>query len=183
MTHNFKAILKNEKGFTLMEILVVLAIFLIIHTIIIIYSHEPLVEYTEKQLMNQNELLIRMAQLRSIETLEPHRFWVINCRNIVVKNRSTREFIFEQTLPPHIDMLISTPTSSFIFNTRGNVQDFGGLSYHFGRVSYRYSVNIGKGNILDKGVFYDAARDNTCRNVVSSRHFIFSHIDDHSDNT
>lgn len=176
-------ILKNEKGFTLMEILVVLAIFLIIHTIIIVYSHEPLVEYTEKQLMNQNELLIRMAQLRSIETLERHNFWVINCRKAVVRNQITHELLFEQTLPPHIDMLISTPTSSFVFNARGNVQDFGGLSYHFGRVSYRYSLNIGKGTILDKGVFYDAARDNTCRNVVSSRHFIFSHIDNHSDHT
>ena len=180
MERSVKTILKNEKGFTLIEMLVVLAIFLVIHVAILYFSHEPIVEFTEKQLMNQNELLIRRAQLLTIETLNAHSFRVVNCRTIYITDRSKNIEIYEQILPKHIDMLIATSNSSLIFNTRGNVQEIGGLTYSFGRESHRYSVNLGKATILEKGVFYDPERDNTCRDNVSSRHFILSHINNHS---
>ncbi|MGN7479423.1 prepilin-type N-terminal cleavage/methylation domain-containing protein [Solibacillus silvestris] len=178
--HRIKALLNDERGFTLLEMLVVLAIFLIVQSAILYFSHEPLVDYTEKQVMSQNELLIRMAQLSSIETGSPHSFQVVNCNRIIIKERNQPVHLYDQRLPRHVELFLSTPGSSLIFNTRGNVQAFGRLTYHFENVSYQYSINIGKGRILDKEVFHGATGHNTCGNIVSGRHFIFSLFDDHS---
>ena len=97
MEEKIKSILKNEKGFTLMEMLVVLSIFLVVSTAILLFSHKPFLDYTEKQLMNQNELLIRMTQLRAIEKENPHSFQIINCRRIVIKEINKEEIVFEES--------------------------------------------------------------------------------------
>lgn len=180
MDFKIKTILTNEKGFTLLEMLVVLSIFLVVSTAILLFSHKPFLDYTEKQLMNQNELLIRMTQLMSIEKENPHSFEIINCRRIRIKARNQERIIYEQRVPNHIEIFISTPSSSFIFNTKGNVHAFGGFTYHFENVSYQYSVNIGKARILEKGVFHDTGRPNSCRNTAGSGHIIFSDFNNDS---
>ncbi|MBD8035062.1 MULTISPECIES: prepilin-type N-terminal cleavage/methylation domain-containing protein [Solibacillus] len=175
-----KSVLTNEKGFTLMEMLVVLSIFLVVSTAILLFSHKPFLDYTEKQLMNQNELLIRMTQLISIEKENPHSFEIVNCRRIRIKERNKEGVIYEQMVPNHIEIFITTPNSRLIFNTEGNTNAFGRIMYHFENVSYQYSVNIGKARILEKEVFHDTGRPNACGNTFSSRHSIFPDFNNNS---
>ena len=163
-----------------MEMLVVLSIFLVVSTAILLFSHKPFLDYTEKQLMNQNELLIRMTQLRAIEKENPHSFQIINCRRIVIKEINKEEVVFEQRVPDHIEVFLSTSSSRLTFNTKGNAHSFGRITYHFENVSYQYSVNIGKARILEKEVFHDTGRPNACGNTVGSRHSIFSDFNNDS---
>ena len=163
-----------------MEMLIVLFIFLVVNSAILYFSQNPLMEYTEKQVMNQNEILIRMTQLLSIETGTSHSFEIINCHRIQVMDRSTSNIIYDRGISRPIDMYLSTPHNRLVFNTRGNVQAFGRLTYHFENISHQYSVNIGKARILEKEVFHEPGRTNSCRNTVSSRHFIFPFLDNHS---
>lgn len=180
MELKIKSFLKNEKGFTLIEMLVVLSIFLVVSSAILLFSHKPFLDYTEKQLMNQNELLIRMTQLISIEKENPHSFEIVNCRRIRVREKNKEGVIYEQRVPNHIEIFISTPSSSLTFNTKGNAHAFGRITYHFENVSYQYSVNIGKARILEKEVFHDTGRPNACGNTVGSRHSIFSDFNNDS---
>lgn len=163
-----------------MEMLIVLLIFLVVSSAILHFSHKPLLEYTEKKVMTQNEMLIRMAQLLSIEMGSHHSFEIINCHRIQVRERNTSNIVYDQRIPDPIEIYLSTPNHRLIFNTRGNVQAFGRLTYHFKNVTYQYSVNIGKARILEKEVFHEPGRPNSCRNAISSRHFIFSIFDNDS---
>ena len=173
MKLKIRTVLTNAKGFTLLEMLVVLSIFMVVSTAILFFSHKPLLDFTEKQLMNQNELLIRMTQLISIEKENPHSFEIVNCRRIRIREMNREGVIYEQMVPSHIEIFITTPNSRLSFNTKGNAHAFGRIMYHFENVSYQYSVNIGKARILEKEVFHDTGRPNACRNTVGSRHFIF----------
>ncbi|MER1988337.1 MAG: prepilin-type N-terminal cleavage/methylation domain-containing protein [Solibacillus isronensis] len=180
MKEKVKSLVTDEKGFTLLEMLIVLFIFLVVNTAILYISQKPLMEYTEKQVMNQNEMLIRMTQLLSIEKGTSHSFEIINCHRIQVMEWPASNIIYDQRIARPIDMYLSTPHNRLVFNTRGNVQAFGRLTYHFENISHQYSVNIGKARILEKEVFHEPGRTNSCRNTVSSRHFIFPFIDNHS---
>ncbi|MGE7981240.1 prepilin-type N-terminal cleavage/methylation domain-containing protein [Solibacillus sp. NPDC093137] len=180
MKEKVKLLLTDEKGFTLMEMLIVLFIFLVVNSTILSLSQKPLMDYTEKQVMNQNEMLIRMTQLLSIETGTSHSFEIINCHRIQVMDWTTSNIIYDQRIARPIDMYLSTPHNRLLFNTRGNVQAFGRLTYHFENTSHQYSVNIGKARILEKEVFNEPGRTNSCRNTVSSRHLIFPFVDNHS---
>src|SRR5690606_17073592 len=177
MRRKVKLLLTDERGFTLLEMLIVLFIFLIINSAILYFSQKPLMDYTEKQVINQNEMFIRMAQLLSIETGTSHSFEIINCHRIRIRERNTFNIVYDQRIARPIHMFLSTPNSRLIFNAKGNVQAFGRLTYHFENISHQYSINIGKARILEKEVFHESKRANSCRNIVSSRHFIFSFVD------
>ncbi|MER2046927.1 MAG: prepilin-type N-terminal cleavage/methylation domain-containing protein [Solibacillus sp.] len=177
MMHKVKSLLTDEKGFTLLEMLIVLFIFLVVNSAILYFSQKPLMDYTEKQVMSQNEMLIRMTQLLSIETGTYHSFEIINCHRIQVRERNTSTIVFDHRIARPLDMYLTTPNNRLIFNTRGNVQAFGRLTYHFENKSYQYSINIGKARILEKEVFHEPGRTNSCRNTISSRHFIFPLVD------
>ncbi|MEK5185576.1 prepilin-type N-terminal cleavage/methylation domain-containing protein [Solibacillus sp. FSL R5-0449] len=162
MKQKIKSAVTDEKGFTLMEMLIVLFIFLVISSMILYFSQKPLMVYTEKQVMDQNEMLIRMTQLLSIEKGTPHSFEILNCQWIRIKERNTADIVYDQKIARPIDMFLSTPYNRLIFNTQGNVQAFGRLTYHFEDTSYQYSVNIGKARIFEKEVFHEPGRTNTC---------------------
>ncbi|WP_445783319.1 prepilin-type N-terminal cleavage/methylation domain-containing protein [Solibacillus sp. FSL W7-1436] len=180
MNGKVKSLLKDEKGFTLMEMLIVLFIFLVVNSAILYFSQNPLMEYTEKQVINQNEMLIRMTQLLSIEKGTPYTVEIINCQRIQVRERNNSGIVYDQRIARPIAMYLSTPNNRLVFNTKGNVQAFGQLTYHFENEIHQYSVNIGKARILEREVFHEPGRPNSCRNTVGSRHFILPYIDNHS---
>lgn len=149
-----KQIFHDERGFTLIEMLVVLTIVMVISTSIIYYSYGKFQKHLTYQTMNHFELLIRMTQMLAIEEQYPHTFTVINRKRIMIKRLAANEELMVIDLAPGHEMVLSTNKAQLHFRTNGNIQSFGGITYNFGDQSHNYSVNIGKGRIVKRGIVY-----------------------------
>ena len=170
----------SERGFTLIEMLVVLAIFMVISSSLLYVTTEKLTNYTNEQIIDQTEVLIRLAQVKSIESKSRYEIQVINCQMIRVKHYADQgEILFEQTLPKGMRIFISTSNYRISFRPNGNGNSAGSMSYHLNGKYYSYSLNIGKGRLIPKNVGEIPEGTNTCRYAASTRHPIFSNVDTH----
>lgn len=168
--------LRNERGFTLIEMLVVLAIFTVVCSTVVIFTTDKLANYTNEQFIDQTELLIRLAQVKAIETKSNYEFVVFNCREIKVRNFSNRdEILYHQILPKDIEIFLSTTNSKIIFNTKGNIRSSGTVMYHFNDYGYRFSINMGKGRHILKDVVEKSERLDSCGYAASGSHLILSY--------
>jgi competence protein ComGD len=150
-----KGVLNNERGFTLLEMLIVLTITMVICSVLLIISQEKLIKKINYQIMNQNELVFRMAQMKTVEEGDPYVFEVLNRTQVNVRHQLSGKSIYSNQLPDNVLLYVSAPYSQVRFKTNGNLQAFGSMSYHFDDVSYSYSINIGKGRIVLRNVVYD----------------------------
>lgn len=175
--------LHNERGFTLIEMLVVLAIFMVISSALLYVTTEKLTNYTNEQIIDQTEVLIRLAQVKSIETKSMYELYAFNCRDIMLRNSTNRdEILFEQTLPKGMELFISASSGKIRFHPDGNIRNAGSMSYHLDGFKYNFSINIGKGRLILKSVGKDPERANTCGYTASARHLIFSDVDTNPSN-
>lgn len=169
---------QNEKGFTLVEMLVVLVIFTIICSSVLFFTTEKLKNYTNEQFIDQTELLIRLAQIKAIETKSNYEFLIFNCRKITVRNFSKRdEILYDQELPAGIEIFLTTTNSRILFNNNGNIRSSGTIMYHFNNYAYHFSINMGKGRQILKDVIETSDRINSCGYTSSSGNLIFSNVD------
>lgn len=145
--------ISNEHGFTLIEMLMVLAIFMIISSSLLFVTTEKLTNYTHEQIIDHTEVLIRLAQVKSMETNSRYEISVFNCQKLIVKHQAnTQDILFEQQLPEGIKIFITTSTHKITFRPNGNVSTAGSMSYHLKGNYYNYSLNIGKGRLILKSV-------------------------------
>lgn len=143
-----KRLFQDERGFTLVEMLIVLTIVLVISSCVIFYSHEKLQKKIDYQLMNYIELLIRMTQLKAIEEQYPYLLYATNPSKIVIKKTNDSKEMLIYQLPEGHSIKIFTSNTRLYFKTNGNLQSFGSYKYDFGNEQYRFNIQIGKGRIL-----------------------------------
>lgn len=182
MDQQVKRTVQDEAGFSLLEMLVVLMIFMIISSSVIIYTTKSLGTYTNEQYIDKTELIIRMAQLKAMEDREIYNVKMDSCSKILIRKFASSDSFYEETLPDHLVLYISTSNRILSFNQNGNVRTAGSMVYHFNDTVYEYSLNIGKGRLIGKKVVEGIIGSDTCRNTASTRHFIFYHIFTHSPN-
>lgn len=147
--------IRNERGFTLLEMLVVLMIVMLLSTMVLYYSHDKLIKYTHSQMMNQVELYIRMTQMKAVEEQVPYLFTVVNGKRITVKELEGSEPLFEQQLPKGHYITLDVAYSQLYFKINGNVKSFGSITYDFGNVKMGYNIYIGKGRIAKRSEVYE----------------------------
>lgn len=146
-----RTLLKDERGFTLIEMLVVLTITMVICSTVFFYSQEKLLERTVFQTMNEVELLMRVAQTHAIDN-RPVYFEVQNRNEITLRYFDQDNYFYKQKLPEGMTLYLQTPNPRIHFRGNGNIASFGGMTYFYKGMSYRYTVNIGKGRILNGGM-------------------------------
>ena len=151
-----RKLLQDNRGFTLLEMLVVLTIVLVISSCVVFYSHEKLQNKLDYQLMNYMELLIRMTQMLSIEEQFPYMLTAVDRSKIVIRksNEHHNDYLVYH-LPKGHRFEIYNATSYFYFKTNGNLQSFGSYIYNFGKERHRFTINIGKGRIVKGQVTYE----------------------------
>ena len=143
----------NERGFTLMEMLVVLAIFMVISSSLLFVTTEKLTNYTNEQFIDHTEVLIRLAQVRAMETNSRYEISVFGCRRLVVRHHAnTTEILHDQPFPEGIKVFIETSSDKITFRPNGNISTAGSITYYLNDSYYDYSVNIGKGRLILKSV-------------------------------
>lgn len=142
-----KRILRNEQGFTLLEMLVVLAIMVILCSSILYFSHDKFNRLAVLKTMDEVELLMRMAQMKAIEEQRPIIIDVYGKNEVVIKYFVGAEILYRAHLPEGMQLYISTPNPRLYFRTNGNLQSFGSKAFHYEGEEYSFYINIGKGRI------------------------------------
>lgn len=144
-----KRSLRNEQGFTLLEMLFVLAVLMVLCSSIFYFSHEKLNRLTVLKTMDEVELLIRMAQMKAIEDQRPVVIDIYDNTEMIIKYYVGTEILYRAYLPEGMKLYISTPNSRLHFKTNGNLQYFGSMGFHYEGKIYSYKINIGKGRLTN----------------------------------
>lgn len=180
MRQQVKRTAQNEEGFSLIEMLVVMMIFMIISSSVMIYVTKSLATYTNEQYIDKTELVIRMTQLKAMEDREIYNIRMDSCWKIMIRRSGSADLFYEEVLPEHIALYISDYGQPISFNQNGNVRIAGSITYHFNDTVYEYSINLGKGRLIGKKVVEGVLGANTCRNATRARNTIFYYVLTHS---
>ena len=140
--------LANARGYTLIEMLLVLFIVTIMSTIILKFSHEKLTHYTFMKTVDQIELLLRATQAQVIDERVNMGFQVTYGQYINVHKGLLSEVMYQMKLPEGMTVLITTGNNRIDFMTDGNVKNIGKIIFFMEDMHIRYSINIGKGRFL-----------------------------------
>ena len=163
-----------------MEMLVVLAIFMVISCSLLYVSSDKLKNYTNEQIIDQTELVMRLAQIRAIETKSSYKFLAFNCRDLTVRSTASKgEILFVQILPQGMEVHITAHSNAITFLPNGNISGAGSIVYHLKDYAHKFSVNMGKGRLILKSVQKKSEGANTCGYAFGRRDFIFSYVDAH----
>lgn len=138
----------NQRGFTLVELLLVLVIVGVISTVVMHFSHQKMLDYTYAKVVNQIELAVRMAQTTAIAE-QASIYCVIEFEKTFVLKRGVYEQPFyEQELPEGMTVLITTPNRRIHFNASGTTIHLGKMVFIIDGVRTLYTINLGKGRFL-----------------------------------
>lgn len=139
---------RNERGFTLIEMLLVLVIVGVIVSAVLPLSVEQIQRHMHKKTMNQIELAIRMAQTMAMEEQTTVFCEVFRETRFVIKKSIVGEPIYEQNLPEGLQMEITTARGRIQFQPSGNVTQIGRLRFYTESEEVYYTINLGKGRFL-----------------------------------
>lgn len=137
---------RNEKGFTLIETILVLSIVMVITSSIIYVTSSKIEEVEEKRFFRQFHL--DMQRMQSIAIGE-YKYTYIN----FVKNGSKYEAkssnapLFEYELPKHMRLSIYSNLSGIAFHPNGTVSQFGTFLFETEKGTKTVTVYIGTGRL------------------------------------
>ncbi|MER2191137.1 MAG: competence type IV pilus minor pilin ComGD [Solibacillus sp.] len=138
----------NERGFTLIEMLLVLTIVGVMTSAVLQVSFDQIQRQTYKKTTNQIELAIRMAQLMAMEGQQIIYCEVVNETQFIIRKRPFDEPYYTQDLPAGMKMRITTERGRLQFQPSGNVTQMGKIYFFLNDERLFYTINLGKGRFL-----------------------------------
>ncbi|MER2106566.1 MAG: competence type IV pilus minor pilin ComGD [Solibacillus sp.] len=138
----------NERGFTLIEMLLVLTIFSVITSAVLHFSFDQIQRQTYKKTTNQIELAIRMAQMMAREGQHVIYCEVFNETRFIIRRTPFDEPYYTQDLPEGMKMSITTERGRLQFQPSGNVTQMGKIYFFLNDERLFYTINLGKGRFL-----------------------------------
>lgn len=138
--------INNQKGFTLIESLVVLSIFIIISSITVVSIKPQYYMADDETFISQLKADLYYAQQFAISHQKevkvnfiPNRF-----RYIIYENNNSPNIV-ERQYSPNIHVSPGSIPLYFKYLPNGNVDQFGSLFFKSKEKSYRLTILIGKG--------------------------------------
>lgn len=138
---------QNESGFTLIEMLFVLAIFGII-TSVAIFSFKPLSAALVQQeffRIFQSDMLY--AQQYAISRQMEVKVYIFPTENRYIVRQAEGKVIMERKYDNRVKVVVGTIIVPFSFKPSGNISNFGQIFVHIGKDSYRLTFLIGRGRM------------------------------------
>ena len=143
--------MKNQKGFTLIEILFVFSIFLVIASVSTI-SIRPQYLKSEKEhfLSNLRADLLYSQQYAISQQKHLVVFILPNENRYFVKEKLSSKFIVERPIPKGITVekgTLGVSSIDFEFEPDGGVNRFGTIYFTIGKERYKITLQIGVGRL------------------------------------
>lgn len=141
-----RELLRNEKGFTLIETVLILSIVMVITSSIVFVSTSKLVEAEEKRFFRQFHLDIQKLQSIGIaENKLTNLSFEENGSKYVGKWRDTR--LFEHKLPKNIRLNSGSTLLGVSFHPNGTVSQFGTFFFETSKGEKTVTIYIGGGRV------------------------------------
>ncbi|MED3660741.1 competence type IV pilus minor pilin ComGD [Ureibacillus sp. FSL K6-8385] len=138
--------MKNEKGFTLLEMLLVLMIVLLIGSVSSTFSIKMTEKMLVDQFFHQLKLDIQMAQMWAMEH-QKSCFVSFSSSNTYKVHHQLDEVILERKLPDTISIDPDSNLLTLRIGADGSVDNFGTITFQTGLGTKYIIVNIDKGRI------------------------------------
>lgn len=136
--------LRNQKGFTLIESLVVLSIFLIISSITAFSIKPQYNSATDKAFISQLKADLYYGQQYAIANQMEVKVIFYEHEHIYLISTGSKQLV-KRNHSPTITVTQGTIQLVFKFNSNGNVDRFGTLYIRTQQKNYRLTLLIGKG--------------------------------------
>ncbi|MFE8702491.1 competence type IV pilus minor pilin ComGD [Cytobacillus sp. FJAT-54145] len=137
--------LQRENGFTLIESLFVLSIFLIITTVSLVYL-TPQNNQVEKQLFfSRLKADLLYAQAYAMSSKESVSVNILPQKHQYYIRRFNGELLVNRTYSKKIKIREGSISLYFKFNSDGNINSFGSFYIYFNEEQYRLTFLIGRG--------------------------------------
>lgn len=136
----------NNKGFTLVEMLLVLSIVLVISSVTII-QFKPHRNFLDKHIfLSQFQSDLYYAQQYAISHQEDVIIFIdINQKRYYLRTMSNAPILLERYYPPSVSWRPGSLPLTIKFLPDGNVSQFGSLTIFIGDISYKLTILLGKG--------------------------------------
>ena len=138
--------MRDERGFTLIEMLLVLMIFSIITIIAISFSYRYVKVNQYERAIEQLRLTLHVAQL----TAQQEQVFVnvyVGKENTLFLTTSVKEYELNWVMPEGMSVDFLTNKGTIKFTPNGNVSEIGSVKIITPEKTIRYSVNMSKGRL------------------------------------
>ncbi len=135
---------RDDQGFTLTEILIVLSIFLICTTIFIFSLHPLDRHFKESQFISQLEKDLHLAKVYAMSHLQTVRILFVPEESRYIILTGINNYLVQRKYDEEIKIINST-LRQFYYLPNGNVSQFGTFYILIGEKRYRFVIYVGKG--------------------------------------
>nr|WP_289036702.1 competence type IV pilus minor pilin ComGD [uncultured Allobacillus sp.] len=136
----------NQKGFTLIEILVVLSIIIILsHFYLLGHNQKPAEQTLEQFLETFENDLFYLQQYTMTNQIIPQLFFDPSNHIYSIRHASLGQPLLERKFRKDIRIQLNNFKNPLTFSTRGNLSSPGTFFIHFGEDKYELRFQFGKG--------------------------------------
>ena len=137
--------IRNQRGFTLIEMLLVLMIFSSITIIAVSFSYRYIKINQYEYAIEQLKLTLHVAQLTAQQ--EKAFVYVYIIGNNVFLTTDFKEYKYNWEMPEGMSVYFHSNTNAIRFTANGNISEIGRLEIKTPEKTIKYSVNMSKGRL------------------------------------
>ena len=138
--------IRDERGFTLIEMLLVLMIFSIITIIAVSFSYRYVKINQYEHAIEQLKLTLHVAQLTAQQEKKVTYVYIREGNNILLTT-SFKEYRLNWKTPEGMSIYFQTNNGSIRFTSNGNISEIGSVKIITPEKTMKYSINMSKGRL------------------------------------
>ncbi len=138
--------IKEERGFTFIEMLLVLSIISVMSFIVFSFAFSKLQPDPFEQAIRQFEFDLREMQSYAMENYARITCWIsegVEFQSFEYVN----EALIKRKFPEGMTATIYTANQRIIFNVNGSVANIGKVEFRYKNRKVQYSINLGQGRL------------------------------------
>ncbi|WP_269915886.1 competence type IV pilus minor pilin ComGD [Psychrobacillus psychrodurans] len=134
----------NQKGFTMIEMLLVLSIVIVVSSSVLLLTSTKMKEMEEERFYRQLHLDIQRLQAISITDYR-YTHLTFPANRTKYQGKIADKLLFEKELPKHMRLSVDSTLKGIAFHPGGNVNDFGNFLFETDKGEKRITIYIGRG--------------------------------------
>ncbi|MGM9945178.1 MAG: prepilin-type N-terminal cleavage/methylation domain-containing protein [Lysinibacillus sp.] len=138
--------MRDERGFTLIEMLLVLMIFSIITIIAISFSYRYVKVNQYEHAIEQLKLTLHVAQLTAQQEKVAVYVYIGEGNNIFLTT-AFKEYELNWEMPEGMNVYFHTNSGTIRFTHNGNISEIGKVEIRTPKKTMMYSINMSKGRL------------------------------------